>query len=60
LTDKYYVIIEINFDIDLSFSMVSHAVHGFRNKLEGNGDLKKSIHDFVEKSIKYLEDKEIL
>lgn len=26
---------------NLSFSMVSHAVHGFRKKLRGNGDLKR-------------------
>jgi len=40
--------------------MVSHAVHGFRKKLEGNGDLKKPIQTFVEESMKYLEEKEIL
>ena len=41
-------------------SMVSHAVYGFGKKLAGNGDLKKSIQDFVEESMKYLEEKEIL
>ena len=36
--------------------MVSYAVHGFGKKLAGNGDLKrKSIQDFVEEAMKYLD-----